>query len=504
MNDNSRGNQKPMDNHRERFASDKSGDIADARKQRVQGFKLNIDESVLGGGVQEDTAFIPPSAENTADALPQENLWAHKEEEAVSPKITEDITSYSGEEQKQKMDKEERLALKSYKKSEKKRMKVKSEKNGCMFRMIWLAMIMIIAVVLGQFLWNGISDLLGASRPPSEQTVVIDLPENSTFDQVVDILLENDLIKEEGFFRLYAKLTKSEKGFISGIHSMDANMDYEAILNTLQSGRQLTDFVTIQFKEGMTIREYAEKLEEKQVCKATKFLELCNSDEFDDEFEFIKELKPNDKRVYKVEGYLFPDTYDFFIGEDPSDTIRRFLSNFKRKYYTDKNRYPGYTDPMTLEEYANKMDKSVSEVINMAALVQAEAANDEDMYVVSSIFYNRLATDSSGGVNIYGDGELNKLKSDATLYYPYKSLESIPKEIEKTFKSNYNTYRITGLPPGAICNPGLTAIAAAIDPDSTDYYYFCHKAATEDSPAKAYYAVTYDQHLINMAEAGLS
>ncbi|HHZ06541.1 MAG TPA: endolytic transglycosylase MltG [Clostridiales bacterium] len=537
MNDDYKNNtSNNNDTSREFIGSANGNDIMDARKKKVQSFKLNINDSWLNDDVPDKSA-TPSTIPNTATETPvQEKPKAKprkteeereleafnkaardydegnfllensdaEESKNATPEITGDLNSYSGEEQKQRMDKEEREALKSYKKSEKRRRKQKAEKNGCMFRAIWLTMILIISIVLGNFIWTEFSDLLGQSRSEDVHSVAIQVPENATLDDVVQILIDNELIKEPDFFKLYAKVTKSDSDYMTGIHNMDSNMDYEAILNSLQSGRELKETVQIQFKEGLSVRECAQILEDKKVCTAAQFMDACNSDEFDDEFDFVKDIKPNDKRVYKLEGYLFPDTYDFYIGENASDAVRRFLNNFQQKCYEEKQTYDGYTGELPVAELAEKKDMTVDEIINMASLVQAEAANEKDMYVISSIFYNRLDTDAYDGVNAYGDGELNKMKSDATLYYPYASEDDIPQEIRATFKSNYNTYNITCLPPGAICNPGLKAIDAAVNPDSTDYYYFCHKAATTNEAAEAFYATTYDQHLINMEEAGLS
>lgn len=537
MNDDYKNNtSNNNDTSREFIGSANGNDIMDARKKKVQSFKLNINDSWLNDDVPDKSA-TPSTTPNTATETPvQEKPKAKprkteeereleafnkaardydegnfllensdaEESKNATPEITGDLNSYSGEEQKQRMDKEEREALKSYKKSEKRRRKQKAEKNGCMFRAIWLTMILIISIVLGNFIWTEFSDLLGQSRSEDVHSVAIQVPENATLDDVVQILIDNELIKEPDFFKLYAKVTKSDSDYMTGIHNMDSNMDYEAILNSLQSGRELKETVQIQFKEGLSVRECAQILEDKKVCTAAQFMDACNSDEFDDEFDFVKDIKPNDKRVYKLEGYLFPDTYDFYIGENASDAVRRFLNNFQQKCYEEKQTYDGYTGELSVAELAEKKDMTVDEIINMASLVQAEAANEKDMYVISSIFYNRLDTDAYDGVNAYGDGELNKMKSDATLYYPYASEDDIPQEIRATFKSNYNTYNITCLPPGAICNPGLKAIDAAVNPDSTDYYYFCHKAATTNEAAEAFYATTYDQHLINMEEAGLS
>lgn len=480
------------ENSRERLnLTDDEPAMTNNRKQKVQNFRLNLDDSAFDQ--DKSNSDFDDDQINVDEWLASAN----------SPQVTEDINSYSGEEQKQKMDKEERLALKSYKKSEKKRIKAKAEKNGCMFRLIWFAMIVVVSVILGMFLWNGFSDLLGESRKEEESTIVLDVPENANMDQVVNLLLETSAIKEEGFFRLYAKITKSESDFVSGIHSLRGNMDYEAILNNLQSGKQLTDIVTIQFKEGLSVLEYAQLLEENNVCKKDEFLKYCQSDEFDDEYKFIKEIKENKKRVYKLEGYLFPDTYDFYIGEDPADSIRRFLSNFRKKCFVDEKYYDGYDDKMTVADYLEISGQTLDDTINLASLIQSEAANTKDMYVISSIFQNRLDTMSYGGVNEYGEGGMGLLGSDATYNYPYPTREDVPEDIRKTFVSDYDTYKNEGLPPGAICSPGLNAIDAALVPDDTGYYYFCHKAATETEAAKPYYAYTEAEHLANIEEAGL-
>ena len=436
------------------------------------------------------------------DALADEDMFGIEDIEAKD--ASEEISSFSNAEQKHKMYKEEKKALKSYRKSEKARQKAKAEKNGCMFRLIWLCMVVAISVVLGMYIWNGMSDLLGINRPEDGENVVLDLDKDVTFDDVVDMLVKNDLIKNEPFFRFFATITNKTTGFEEGIYNMRPNMDYEAILSALRSGQALTDTVTVQFKEGMTVMQVAEALEDKKVCKADKFLSYCNSHDFDDEFEFLKDIPENNKCVYRLEGYLFPDTYEFYIGEDAKDSVRRFLNNFQQKICVDTQNVSGYTDAVTLKTIIEDKGKTINDVVKMASLIQAEAADTKDMYVVSSVFYNRLSTIDSGGVSPFGDLDLDKLKSDATLYYPYSAQDDIPSEIAATFKSNYNTYDISGLPPGAICNPGLDAIDAAINPDDTNYYYFCHRSATTTQEAKAYYASTFAEHQSNMAEAGLS
>lgn len=433
------------------------------------------------------------------------------------------ISSYSDEEIKKSMDLADKESLKAYKKSVKKRCKKKAKRNGCMFKLVWLVMVVFVAVLLGMFLIRGTNDMLGISRGAGPTTVStdasgsagstaasqqintasVDIPANATLDQVTDILVESGVIKEPLFFKLYASVTKAGEPFLEGSYQMETNMDYEAILNFLIYNSGPKNTVTVRFTEGMSARQIAKLLQENGVCSMDKFLEACSSDKFDEDYDFIAAIDNADERYYKLEGYLFPDTYTFFVNDSIDHVVEKFLDNFRKKIYVDTKRYSGYSEEMSIAEYAELKGLSIDYVINMASLVQAEAADEHDMYNISSIFYNRLATDSSGGMTPYGDYDVNRLKSDVTVFYPYLSEDDVPDEQKDTFESSYNTYEIKGLPAGAVCNPGEKAIAAVLNPNSTSYYYFCHKPATDTEPAVAYYATTYSEQVQNEITAGL-
>lgn len=433
------------------------------------------------------------------------------------------ISSYSDEEIKKSMDLADKESLKAYKKSVKKRCKKKAKRNGCMFKLVWLVMVVFVAVLLGMFLIRGTNDMLGISRGAGPTTVStdasgsagstaasqqintasVDIPANATLDQVTDILVESGVIKEPLFFKLYASVTKAGEPFLEGSYQMETNMDYEAILNFLIYNSGPKNTVTVRFTEGMNARQIAKLLQENGVCSMDKFLEACSSDKFDEDYDFIAAIDNADERYYKLEGYLFPDTYTFFVNDSIDHVVEKFLDNFRKKIYVDTKRYSGYSEEMSIAEYAELKGLSIDYVINMASLVQAEAADEHDMYNISSIFYNRLATDSSDGMTPYGDYDVNRLKSDVTVFYPYLSEDDVPDEQKDTFESSYNTYEIKGLPAGAVCNPGEKAIAAVLNPNSTSYYYFCHKPATDTEPAVAYYATTYSEQVQNEITAGL-
>ena len=141
------------------------------------------------------------------------------------------------------------------------------------------------------------------------------------------------------------------------------------------------------------------------------------------------------------------------------------------------------------------MDK----LLNVASLIQAEAANKEDMYLVSSVIWNRLDTINNGGKSIFNEFSLEILRIDSTINYPYKkNNKTVNKNVDKIKEACYNTYKIKGLPAGAICNPGRDAIIAAINPKKTDYYYYCHSKS-----GNAFYARTNQEQITNLKKAGI-
>lgn len=375
----------------------------------------------------------------------------------------------------------------------KRKEKRRQKKNKRFFRLIWLAATLVMGIILAQFFLLGFNDMLAVKRT-TDTAVHIEIGPDPTLDEIAQILQENKVIDSQLFFKLYVQMTNAGDGFRQGSFDIRTNMDYEQIVNYMQSNLNRTDVVTVQLYEGMNVLEIADKLEEEGVLTdRDKFFELLNSDKFDEDFPFLENVSSEGK-YYRLEGYLFPDTYDFYVNEDPETTIWRFLDNFERRIVYTEYEDEHYEKDVTIEQMIEDSEYSMDDIIIIASIIQAEAANTEDMYYVSSVLHNRL--------NSHIDEGLSRLECDSTVYYPYRSKSSVPDNMED-YVSRYNTYSIYGLPAGAICNPSLDAIKAALYPYSTDYYYFCHSAATEDSPSVSYYATNYDDHYNNLIAAGL-
>lgn len=372
---------------------------------------------------------------------------------------------------------------------------LKDKKDKYLLRATWFVSLVFVSAFLASYAIVGMNDMLGIGK--SSETVAVEIPSGSNLTKVSQILKSRGIINQSGFFTFYAFATKNSRNFSGGSFELRPNMDYQVILNGLRSTEPSKEVIEIALREGMSILEYADLLDEKHVCSKNTFLERCKTGKFEDKYEFLKNLPNESERYYKLEGYLFPDTYEFYLNEGADAVISKLLKNFQRKAIKIGS-LKGYSEQTSIKELAEKSGKSLDEIINLASLIQAEAANENDMYKISSIIRNRMSIPSPTSKNKFGEFGLTKLGIDSTVWYPYKTKISVPENIVNTFESRYDTYKIDYLPPGPICNPGMKAIYAALNPENTDYFYFCHSASGE-----SYYARTNSAHIANLRKAGL-
>ena len=453
--------------------------LKEERQKKVASFHMHIDDSVLDGQYE-------PEKEQ-----PKRRKARTRQEENLSE--SQELNSFSGGKTRAEIKKDMKKVDKRQQKEAKKREKRKSKKNKRIFTTIWLIMVIMAGVILSRFILTGLNDMLAISRPEANE-VTVKIPREADLDGIVDILYKNGIIKEPNFFKFYANMKNADKYMERGTFQLKTNLDYEAIINYLESPYNNEKSVSVQITEGMSVVEIAEKLEKAGVTTDKQdFLDMCNSDEFDDDYEFIKDIgkSSSNGRYYKLEGYLYPDTYTFYEDEDPSLTVSRMLSNFATKNVNTLSTADGYDKKVSVEDRALDTGYTFDQIMTIASLIQAEAANTKDMYNVSSVIHNRLDAGNASDVA--------KLNLDSTIYYPYRDKNSVPSSMGgKKFKSTYDTYEIVGLPKGPICNPSAEAIEAAINPNDTEYYYFCHDVDT----GEAYYATTMDEHQYNLSISG--
>ena len=210
--------------------------------------------------------------------------------------------------------------------------------------------------------------------------------------------------------------------------------------------------VRVTFPEGMTTREIAEKLEENGVCSASDFMALATDKNYLASLNYkIFEGIETENVAFYLEGFVFPDTYDFYMGEPAQKSLSRFLKNANKRI-TDEHM-----------KRAEELGYTMTEILTLASIIQEEASDPKEMPYVSSVLHNRLNSPSFG-----------KLQCDVSIHYVNDNITDSPylEGDTSVFAEYYNTYKCAGLPAGPICNPGLAAIEAALYPADTDYFFF--------------------------------
>ncbi len=237
--------------------------------------------------------------------------------------------------------------------------------------------------------------------------------------------------------------------------------------------------VRVTFAEGLNIMQYGQRLEENGVCTAEEFYTTMNTVDFSAEYAFLPSFEELSDRVYYLEGYLFPDTYDFYVGENAQSVIRRFLNRFGQVVTDEMMAQAAQVSADYGEEF------SFDDIIIMASIVEREISIPDEMDGVAAVFYNRI---KHPGGTVNGSATGGFFQSDATKFYPY-----IFGTAPEGFVSEYNTFNVKGLPKGPICCPSLDAIKASLNPDRDEDAFFFYT----DINKHVYYAVTYKEHLKN-------
>ncbi|MFV0497975.1 MAG: endolytic transglycosylase MltG [Candidatus Fimivivens sp.] len=328
-----------------------------------------------------------------------------------------------------------------------------------------------IAGFLAFFVISSATDLLAFGKEDRQIEVTVD--EGMSVNQIARLLGDHGVLEQPMTFRIYAALRKKDHDFKAGSYVFNANMSYDRIITALRSGDIIKEEVTITFFEGMTLREIAAALEDNQVCTAQDFISYTQTGALS--YEFIDMMPEDALRFYRLEGYLFPDTYDFYVGENVQSVAKKFLKNFQNRIMP--------------ELYSEMQDAGMTldEVITLASIIQKEAGIPDEMRMVSSVFHNRI--------NDVGAG-LPRLQSDVTIFYVEEDIKPYQSRKTQDIYDAYNTYVCQGLPVGPICSPGLDAIEAAINPEKSQNYFF-----VTDVNGKYYYGETLEAHNENVRQA---
>jgi len=328
-------------------------------------------------------------------------------------------------------------------------------------KIICSAAIVVLVLVLAIF-----AEVSGIFR--NNDAVVVEINSGSGIKQISKQLKDQGIIGSQNFFLIYSKFFAET--FHMGVHEISSK-SYKSIVEELETPSR-AKAVMVTITEGMEQREIAALLQEKGLVTAEEFNSAAKADKFD--YWFLNGIK---KRDMELEGYLFPDTYEFSYEENAESIIKKMLDNFNNKFTDD------------MKKRTQKLGLSVDELITMASIVEREAASKDELALVAGVFFNRLdeACESAG-----------YLQSCATVQYILKERKLILSINDTKIVSDYNTYINKGLPVGPIASPGLNCINAALHPEDTDYLYFA-----ADGKGNHYFAESYNQHLENMKKAGL-
>ncbi len=296
------------------------------------------------------------------------------------------------------------------------------------------------------------------------QSEVVNVEEGDSFYSIINSLSNEKKIKSPFIIKIYAKLTGLDLEVVPGSHTLEKGMSVKDIAKTLKDTNN-ANAITITIPEGFNIEDIATRVEEKGICTKDEFLSAVKS------YPLPSYVKDNPDKRYNLEGFLFPDTYNFEIGVEPEYIIETMIKRFEEVWNE-------ITEGLDIKE------DDIEKIINVASIIEKEARVDEDRPLIASVIYNRLEQDMP-------------LQIDATVIYAHGYYIENVRNRHLAIESKYNTYLHKGLPVGPICNPGAPSIKAALNPANTNYLFYL--LASDD---EHYFTDNYDDFLKKKEELG--
>lgn len=358
----------------------------------------------------------------------------------------------------------------------------RERRNGCAGKIVALVIVFAIIAALGIGGFLMFHEIFDKEEGGEER--IIEIPEGATTETIADILKEENFINSTLAFRLYSKITGSDDDYQCGKHILREGQNYIELINELSKMTYAdVDTLTLSFPEGTTALAMAIKLENARLCTIEEFIDACNNGVYD--VPFFNEISSSEDKFIKLEGFLYPDTYEFVIGSTAEDIVLKMLENFEDHIYTDG-----------MMRLVQQSGMSLEENIILASIVEKETLGDNMYSMIAGAFLNRL----------HNPDEFPCLESDTCAenrvgnyiygvlgYYYNGDVEPYPRAIPSHIWQAYDTYSHYGLPVGAICNPGEKAILGTLNPQEHEYYFFI-----TDKDANYYWGVTADDHLSNI------
>lgn len=374
--------------------------------------------------------------------------------------------------------------------------------------LIWLALVVVIGVSLGRLIWSASSDLLAFGKEDQIVTITITDKEakrapdgtliSVDIEAIAQKLADAGLIEKPDLFVTFATLTGKDQDIAAGTYNLNTYFDYNAIINAISYHTPKREIVTVLIPEGYTCAQIFAVLAENEVCDVAELEDYAANGELD-EYWFLEGVKRGSK--YCLEGYLFPDTYDFYKNDDPGRVIDKFLANFDYRF-SDTMRddfakmQERYAKMLTSHgygsEYIANNPLTMHQLVTLASIVEKESGNGSESFDIASVYYNRLTNQK----------EYPYLDADATVHYAIGDYFGEIKELTQAHlntDSPYNTRGVQkGLPPGPIANPGIYSLYAVLDPNETSYHYY----ALDPEAGTHKFAKTYSEFQRLLKELG--
>ncbi len=329
---------------------------------------------------------------------------------------------------------------------------------------MYFGFVLCLAIGIAFFLWMAANDALSLNKSPFETSVSLPVEKFSTKDMTVEnadgtyekrtvssvdreyllnTLKAAGLIQYKWLFSFYCNLSNAYSKVDPGEYTLKSSYDYRALVQNMRKGVGGMKTVDVTIPEGFTMLDIFRRFDENDVASFDSLMEAAETGIF--QYDFLEGTE--DYGPSRLEGYLFPDTYQFYVGTESSTAINKLLNVFNTKYSED------------LISQTHDMGFSVKDMVTIASIIEKEAKYDEDRAYVASVIYNRLNAGMSLGM-------------DTTILYLFPEHEGEPTQDMLDTDSPYNTHMYTGFPPTPICNPGMASVNAALNPADSDYYYF--------------------------------
>ena len=345
----------------------------------------------------------------------------------------------------------------------------KRKGNKPKYGWLWYILGVIVAsVLLAGIGWLMVNDVCALNKEPLEATIKVE--KGDTVSDVTKKLKDAGLIESKLLFKIFAGIFDAKDIIGPGTYELDTDMDFRCLIEEMQTELSVVppNVVLVTIPEGYTVLQTISLLAENGVCAEEELIEAAKNYVFSD-YVFVD--NENLGNVNRLEGYLAPDTYEFFEDEAPERALSRLLDNFAL-----------WMDQDVLDDI-QRSDYTLHEIVIMASLIEKEAiGDDEERRNIASVLYNRMENPE---METYG-----YLQLDSTIYYVLRTTGQDDSAFSTSLDSPYNTYLHPGLPVGAICNPSRSALMAAVYPNDTDYYYFAYGI---DDVSHFFY--DYNEHL---------